>query len=352
MVYENDLRMEERVNVMRSSSLNMAGVTKDFEDNFNKINGYLASKLAKSTDGRYLSSFKKFEQFCTEKNVLSLPSHPEVIMTYFIKISEKSKSVSSVLTARSAIKRFNLLYSPNVKSPTDSSDVKDMVDSISRKYAKPVIKSQPTQKEFLNKMIDKYLCGDHLRNGDFKIGIDKWEVVAKSVVKFHCFARFEEAIHLKKSDFEFLANGDIRINFLKGKVTQLHQANKNVIAASNDFYCPVNIIKKYFLRINSVIDHYFIPKIENGFVCLRMPAPYDYCLNQLRKALKEIGVQDWKKFGEHSDRCGGISAAVNAGVDMSSVQVHARMKSAETVKMYYKQNQQNERNISNVLNRI
>ena len=94
MAFENDLRMEERVNAMRSSSLNMAGVTKDFEDNFNKINGYLASKLAKSTDGKYLSSFKKFEQFCTENNVLSLPSHPEVIMTYFIKISEKSIDAS------------------------------------------------------------------------------------------------------------------------------------------------------------------------------------------------------------------------------------------------------------------
>ena len=348
----NEERMVERVNVMRSSNLNLTGVTREFESSHNKINSYLATKLAKSTDGVYLSSFTKFEKFCTQNNVVALPSHPETIMTYFIQISEKSKSVSPVLTARSAIKRFNLLHRPNSKSPTDSSDVKDVVDSISRQYAKPVTKSQPTQKEFLNKLIDKYLSGDHLRNSDFKIGIDKWQVVAKSIVKFHCFARFEEAIDLKKSNFEFLSNGDVKVHFVKGKVTQRHDANDNVIAARNDFYCPVNVIKKYFVRIGSSLDHYFIPKIDNGNVYLTMPASYDYCLSELRKALKDIGVNNWKKFGEHSDRCGGISAAANAGVSLESIQMHARMKSAETVKMYFKQNQQTKRNISNVLNSI
>ena len=342
-----------RVGDIRYGSLNLAGVTEDFMKYNSKIDEIIANDIADSTSNQYFLAFNRFSKFCVDNNVTSLPSHPEVIMTYFNKIAHESQSISPVFMARSAIKYYNELHNPSIKSPTDNKDVSKCVDGLKRKFSKPVKKAEPMTKKILNEMVDKVLKGDHLKNCNFDVNIDRWQVVVKSIVKFHCFSRFEEVSDLKKSQFQFLENGDILVDFMKGKMNQFHEKNTNVIAASGDFYCPVRIIKAYFNVINvDYVDYYFLPKIQDGQVYLLEKANYQYCLNQLRGVLKEIGVVNWRDFGEHSDRHGGLSSAAEAGCSILQLQTQGRMKSDKTPKMYYKKSLTTRRQVSAILNRL
>ena len=349
-VKKDDKRHEKLVRAVRSHDCDLAGVSDDFMKYYQKVDESIAVDLADSSSNQYYLAFNRFATFCVENNVSSLPSHPIVIMTYFNKIADSTQSISPVLMARSAINYYNELYNPNISSPTNHKDVVKCVDGLKRQYSKPVKKAEPMTKSILDSMVDKILLGDHLKSSNFVISIEKWQIVVKSVVKFHCFGRFEEVCALKKSQFIFLENGDILIDFLKGKMNQYHEKNTNVIAASNDFYCPVRIIKTYFNVINSALDHYFIPKIKDGSVHLLEPANYQYCLNQLRNVLKFLGVKNWKDFGEHSDRHGGLSAAAEAGASLLQLQMQGRMKSDKTPKMYYKKSLCTRRKVSAMLN--
>ncbi len=64
----------------------------------------------------------------------------------------------------------------------------------------------------------------------------------KWTVLYHKFARFEEAVELKKSSIVVLPSGDIEVTFSIVKNNQFHDVGKCMIAASvkkNDMFCPV-----------------------------------------------------------------------------------------------------------------
>ena len=67
---------------------------------------------------------------------------------------------------------------------------------------------------------------DQLKFCVFKQPLDVWFQVAKTIVKFHCFARFEEVVALKWKDLNFLSSGNLEITFSKGKNNQFHDAKK------------------------------------------------------------------------------------------------------------------------------
>ena len=159
------------------------------------------------------------------------------------------------------------IYQPHLPCPTDSLDISLVVRSIQRKLGKPVKKANPTTKPIIVKLIDT-LEGDQLLTSDFKKNIDIWQVVTKTVFKFYSFARFEEILILRKSDFLFFDNGDVEVTISKAKNNQFHEARTSYICKSDDKYCPVNLFKKYFLRIDSDLDHLFVPRISYDLVYL------------------------------------------------------------------------------------
>ena len=85
-------------------NVKLSGVSEDFLKYYSKIDEAMSNGVADSTKNAYYLSFNRFANFCAVNNVPSLPSDPEVIITYFIKILEEGKNVSSVFNARSAIR--------------------------------------------------------------------------------------------------------------------------------------------------------------------------------------------------------------------------------------------------------
>ena len=168
-----------------------------------KILSYLAGAVADCTADRYIGSFKRFSKFCETNNVPCLPSDPIIIMSFLIKIREEANSAAPTLAARSAIRYYNLLHRPDLPSPTDAMNVTMLVKSIERKFSVPVKKREGTTPQIAKGLIGS-LSRDQLKFCLFKVPLEDWQVVAKTVVKFHCFARFEEVLALKWNNFKII----------------------------------------------------------------------------------------------------------------------------------------------------
>ena len=350
---KDPLRVIKLVKNVRHHSSPPVGVSFAFWRHFNKIDEYLSNSVAESTKNQYYLSFKKFDDYCKENNVFSLPSDPVVILTYFIHIAEKSNSVNPVHGARSAIRHYNLLFSPGSLIPTDRDDVAMLVKSLERKYTRAVVKRSPTTPDIIRKLIDSLEC-DQCRNFAFKKSIFDWQIVVKCVFKFFSFSRFEEVIELKKSNFDFQNTGALVVKKSKAKNNQFHEAKYVTIAPSYDIYCPVNLIKKYFVLLNMDprCDGFFLPKlsIHNSLFIVHplTPTSYSFCVKQFKSKLSSFGI-DAKLFGEHSDRIGGVSTAANAGCKLLDIQLHGHWKSDNVPKMFIKRSLQNKKNVSNTL---
>lgn len=319
-----------------------------------KIPELLANSVAGSTGDKYMSTFKRFEKFCNENFVPSLPSDPVVIMSYFVKISDETNSASSVLLARSAIRHFNLVHSPNVPSPTDNMNVAMLVKGIERKFSAECKKRKPTTPQIVRSFID-LLNGDQCKWFGFSKSLEDWQVVAKTVVKFHCFARFEEVIELKRSSFRFLSNGDVEVKFCKGKNNQFHDAKVSVIAKYSDeggVYCPVNIVRKYFLVLGRPHQEaFFLPKICKNLPLFDVKASYSSCIKRFKLFLMMIG-ENPEGYGEHSDRTGGLSSAAASGCSVSDLQTQGRWKSDYAPKLYLKKSKEKRSKVSKALNEL
>ena len=344
-------RHSNLVTSLFTSFLNLNFASPLFVKCHEKIPEYLADNIAKSTADQYYLSFMRYSKFCTSNGFAALPIDKEVVLAYFIFLAEEKSSLASVLTSRSAIRHYGIINQPHLPCPTDSLDISLVVRSIQRKLGKPVKKANPTTKPIIVKLIDT-LEGDQLLTSDFKKNIDIWQVVTKTVFKFYSFARFEEILILRKSDFLFFDNGDVEVTISKAKNNQFHEARTSYICKSDDKYCPVNLFKKYFLRIDSDLDHLFVPRISYDLVYLNEQTNYAYCLSKFRKALFNIGIQDFMDYGEHSDKGGGISSAANAGVDTYALQVHGRLKSDCIPKLYHKKSISFKQRVSTVLNNL
>ena len=167
-------REKKFVRDLRSHSVNLAGVTEDFMKYNEKVSDKISSCVADSTADRYYLEFQKFSKFCVENNVPVLPSEPEVINTYFTKIAEESNSVNPVNNARSAIRHYNLIYRPDLPSPTDRADVIMVNSSLKREYGKPVEKREGLTKEIVDSMIQNTLKGDQMKDSGFTVFIKDW----------------------------------------------------------------------------------------------------------------------------------------------------------------------------------
>jgi integrase len=353
---KDPFRVAKLVKNVRPQSRPPEGASLSFFNSYNKIEHYLSNTVAKSTQNQYFLAFKKFQDFCKENCILALPSDPTFIMTYFIHLAENSNSVNTVHVARSAIRYFNLISAPGSPIPTDRDDVAMLVKSLERKFTRPVVKRTPTTPDIVRKLIDS-LNGDQFRKFAFKQSISDWQIVAKCVFKFFTFSRFEEVLELKRSDFDFQSSGVLVVTKTKAKNNQFHEAKHVTISPSYDIYCPVNIIKKYFLRLNfsPLCDGFFLPKlsVKKSLVIVHplLPTSYSFCVKQFKSKLRSLQIDD-TLFGEHSDRIGGVSAAANAGCNILDIQLHGHWNSDTVPKTYINRSLQKKSSVTKTLNNL
>ena len=104
------------------------------------IKSYLEDAIRDSSKRTYLSFWKRYWSFCSSRNI-SLTAADSIAL-FLINLAESSKSKSSALIAKTAIKYNLKLLNPSKKSNTDSYLVSRVAKAISKKYGKPFKKAK------------------------------------------------------------------------------------------------------------------------------------------------------------------------------------------------------------------
>ena len=159
------------------------------------------------------------------------------------------------------------------------------------------------------------------------------------VLSFMRFLRFSELSNLKRSDF-ILHNTHMSIFIEKSKTDIYRKGHWLHLAKLNSNLCPLDLTKRYFVLagIDKQCDKYIFRGIENTkngqkLRKINKPLSYTTVRGQVLDLPANIGL-DPKKFGLHSLRSGGASAAANLGVNDRLFKKHDRWKSDKVKDSY------------------
>ena len=159
------------------------------------------------------------------------------------------------------------------------------------------------------------------------------------VLSFMGFLRFSEVSNLKRSDF-IIHNTHMSIFIEKSKTDIYRKGHWLHLAKLNSNLCPLDLTKRYFVLawIDNQCDKYIFRGIENtknGQKLRKIDKPLSYTTvrGHVLELLANIGL-DPKKFGLHSLRSGGDSAAANLGVNDRLFKKHGRWKSDKVKDSY------------------
>ena len=160
------------------------------------------------------------------------------------------------------------------------------------------------------------------------------------VLFFMGFLRFSELSNLKRSDF-ILHNTHMPI-FIEKSKTDIHTKGRWFhLEKLNSNLCPLDLMKRYFVLagIYKQCDKYIFRGIENTkngqkLRKINKALRYRTVRSHVLDLLANIGL-DPKKFGLHSLRSGGASAAANPGVNDTLFKKHGRWKSDKVKDSYF-----------------
>ncbi len=194
-----------------------------------------------------------------------------------------------------------------------------------------LLKKEPITPEILKAVISKYESNSLM---DIRL-------CTMMLISYAGFLRHSELINIRRCDIQ-LHTTLVNIFISKSKTDIFRQGAWVLIAATNSPTCPVSMLKKY-LTVAELMDDdsdegfLFRPcnyiKSENRYKLRSGQLSYSRCLDTFKTALSSVGL-DPKRFGLHSLRAGGATAAAHIGVPDRLFKRHGRWRS-ETAKDGY-----------------
>ena len=237
-----------------------------------------------------------------------------MIVVYLTSVAEKG--LGSVLMARAAIRYFNLKYDSATTSPSDDKKVSCLVLALKRKMGKPVTKREPTNHDYLQKLLKFYLPE----------GIHSDELLIKFCwanfysIMYFCSARYEEVAHLNLRDIVFTESFNVKLTFSKAKNNQFGNALTNFITKLDHDFCPSVIMRIYIdllIEGGQNDEDPLFPNLrgDGKTIIKNSQISSDNARNVLKKTLVKVGLPASLavKFGLHSFRIGAVQTALSSG---------------------------------------
>ncbi|KAK6165001.1 hypothetical protein SNE40_023749 [Patella caerulea] len=294
----------------------------------------LDDSKATNTVLKYSRGFMKWKRWALAHDISNrdiLPAKALHVALYLTGIIQDANSPSPVISAFYSIKWAHDMA--DLSSPTNSSIVKNMLESGKRKLAKPVGKKEPITVEHLTKMYYSLHSADNLYNQ---------RTICACLLGFAGFLRSNELLNLRRSDFQILTT-HMSIFIQKSKADIYRDGSWVQVARTLTDLCPVKITEKYFTLAGFDVDSdEFIfrklSKCKNGyhFRCNK-PLSYTRMRELFIEAFKPF-VDDISSYGLHSLRSGGATACANLGINDRLFKRHGRWKSEFAKDGYIKDN--------------
>ncbi|XP_078665737.1 integrase/recombinase xerD homolog [Branchiostoma floridae x Branchiostoma belcheri] len=295
-----------------------------------KLPAVAVASRAPGTVEQYRTAFNKWREFASRyTEVVAFPALPLHVALYLMELIQSSSSFSTVEKAAFGIRWAHL--QAGLTSPTEEAVVKNVLNAAKRLLGKPVVKKEVITPDILAKIVQKYAHLDDLSN---------IRSLTLMLISYAGFLRYSEISNIKCCDISFSDN-HASIFLQSSKTDQYRDGSLIPIARTGKETCPVNMLLRYckVADIDFASDSFLlrgIIKTKSGSK-LRSSGKLSYTrARELVLGMLKTVVSDVSRFGLHSLRAGGASAAANAGIPERLFKRHGRWMSDKAKDGYVK----------------
>ena len=302
---------------------------------------------ALNTQKKYRYAYNSWHNWCMSlgQNIKPLPASDYYVALYLVHLTKTNNSSSKIHEAVHAISWAHKLA--GYSDPCHSSLVTSVKEVAIRMTAKPVCKKEPITHDHLSKLVTLYKTTTP--------NLSNLRILTMCLLSYAGFLRFSELVNIKRSHIVF-HDTHITLFIPKSKTDTLCKGNELVIAKTGKPTCPVSMLHSYLISAEiAESDDCFIFRSlsyckRSKSYKLRGSAPISYTRAReiLLDALGAIGL-DKQKFGLHSLRSGGASAAANFGISDRLFKKHGRWRSETAKDGYVKENLSEKLSVSKML---
>ena len=232
------------------------------------------------------------------------------VCNFMIYRLQRTSSLSSVLSARSAINFFWKINSSS-DCPTDSKFVSLFLKGVERKFKKIPKKAYPISYDELQQIFDFVIGDSDIESLPFV----ELRFITYLITSYSSFARYEELAALKVEDVYREDDGFV-LNFKKGKAYQYGECHIGVLSNLPRLkFNPAKIFSLYLDKLAIIHSNshspsnYLFPSLRNSRSILHSldkPVSYSLLLSKFKFCVKEVGLPiGLSKVGLHSLRRGG-----------------------------------------------
>ncbi len=306
-----------------------------------KVKKYMRASIAHSTAQGYEQLYRKWEEYCEQRQVSCVPATVERASGFIALLADETGSWAQVKKGAAAIAKAH--DEAFVQRPTDNASFKRLMRGIQRELDKPHTRTRrvPLTKDILHRAIAKFL---QPAASGAPASLTNWRTVWRMTMEFYAVARWDDISQVDARDITFLSSsqGDyMRIFFCKSKTDQRGEGATAVVKAqSNSQFCPVVMTKNYMQLLGyqqsesrSQPMQPRVRMVRGRQVAQVQKVSYTTSLQDLRRILTGIG-EVAIKFGEHSGRRGGATAAAAGGASVASIQTGGRWASERSAAIY------------------
>lgn len=293
--------------------------------------GVVLSSKAPSTTTKYCGAFNRWKRWAQSKqDVPGFPAKPFHVCLYLSFLTQKSASAAPVEEAVNALSWAHTVAV--AEDPTKHPLISQVVAGAKRMLAKPTVKKEPITPEILASLVREF--------GKPEATLTDVRTLAICLVSYAGFFRFNEIANLKESDV-VIHQEHVEIFVESSKTDQFRDGAWVVIARTRTELCPVAMLSRYIglANITGDPDKFLFRGLVNTNSGARLRAGGSLSYTRVRELVLEklarLGL-DKSKFGLHSLRSGGASAAANAGVPDRWFKRHGRWRSENAKDGYVK----------------
>ena len=299
---------------------------------------------ADSTTTKYLYAFQRWKRWAEPRDEVTVFSVGEVHFALYLQhLGETTQSKSSVEEAVNSVGWIHQIS--GLPSISASPFVRATLAGLQRNLAKPKVRKEPVTADMLSALVGSLGVSPSL--SDVRLA-------ACSLLSFAAFLRYNEISKLRCCDVTF-STESMSVQIRSSKTDQYRQGDTVLVARTGSPTCPVAMLQQYF-RLGE-FSHSSTLSLFRGITRTkqgeRLHASGSLSYTRMRELflakLKDLGV-DSSKFGFHSLRAGGASAAANAGVADRLFKRHGRWRSESAKDGYVKDSERALMSVSKSLN--
>ena len=300
---------------------------------------YCLKSKADNTTTKYRYAFNHFSTWCSSHSnesskLCHLTASDMTVSLYLIHLSQTYSSNSKIEEAVCAISWAHNIA--GYDNPCLSTLVKSCKEGAIRETSRPVQKKEPLLPEHLLLLTEKY--------GKSSNCLSDIRLLTLCLLGFAGFLRFSEIVNIRRSHITFHSD-HVSLFIARSKTDKYNQGSHVCIAKTGTQTCPVNMLSRYLQMagIISTSDEYIFRQItflkkSNSYKLRDVTKPLSYTRAReiILAGLEGIGL-DKSKFGIHSLRRGGATAACAAGISDRVFKKHGRWKSDNAKDGYVKE---------------